>query len=144
MWATVPNRSCFPSRRKFISPTVTFCLYKLLFFYRRIHPLKAFSASMPLRIVIDRFLIEVREEENLAFNQRPSSQRMENEGSSGSNFPPPVPDAYMRRLEDRVEQLESRIPSLTQEINSLRRWLASITAKRDRLQAEVNRLRRRR
>ena len=117
-------------------------------------PLKAFFASMPLRRAIENFLAKVREEEELAFNQRPSSlnnqhhlpplpQRMEGEGSSGSNPPPHVPALYMRRLEDRVEQLEREIPRLTQEINSLRRRLASVTAERDRLQAEVNRLRRR-
>ena len=100
---------------------------------------------MPLRRAIDRFL---EEEEELAFNLNPSSQSMENqpmenEGSSGSSFPPPVPAAYMRRLEDRIDQLENRILRLTQEINSLRRRLAAMTTERDRLQVEVNRLRRR-
>ena len=68
---------------------------------------------------------------------------MEGEGSTSSNPPPPIPSLYMRRLEDRVEQLEREIPHLTQEINNLRRWLVSVTAERDHLQAEVNMLRRR-
>ena len=98
---------------------------------------------MPLRRAIDKFL---EEEEELAFNHNPSLQPMENqpaenEGSSGSNFPSPVPAPYMRRLEDRIDQLENRIPRLTQEINSLRRRLAAMTTEKDRLQAEVNRLR---
>ena len=94
---------------------------------------------MPLRRAIDNFLEEETVEGELQHSME--NQPAENEGSSGSNVPPPVPPSYMRRLENRIDQLENRIPRLTQEINSLRRRLAVMTTEKDRLQAEVNRLR---
>ena len=94
---------------------------------------------MPLRRALDNFLEEETVEGELQNSME--NHHAENEGSSGSNVPPPVPAPYMRRLEDRIDQLENRIPRLTQEINSLRRRLAAMTTERDRLQAEVNRLR---
>ena len=96
---------------------------------------------MPLHKALDKFLAS-SSPSRLHFPN--PSQRMEGEGSTSSNPSPPVPASYMRRLEDKVEQLENQIPCLTKEIHSLRRQLAFMTMERDRLQAEIIRLRRRR
>ena len=108
---------------------------------------------MSLFRVVERFLVEVREEEERAFNQNPPPPNnllnpphplphtdMEAENSTTTN-PPSPPRIDMRRLENRVEQLEREIPLLSQQIHRLRRQLAFVMAEKDRLQEEVNRLR---
>lgn len=58
---------------------------------------------------------------------------------AGSCTPPPQPD--WRGLSERLKWLDKEIPQLVRQVRHLRRRLASVMAKRDRLQVEVNRFR---
>ena len=103
---------------------------------------------------IERFLAEVREAEEQSLNQNPippnnpqnlkplnkPPSNLDMDEASRATNPPPLPNTA-RSLVERVELLEREIHRLTRNVRRLERRLASVTAERDRLQEEVDRLR---
>ena len=96
---------------------------------------------MSIQRALDRFLAESRQAQEKNRNQVPIIPANLNMSKARSSNNVPEPDA-VRGLTDRVEQLEREVSCLVRRFRDMERHLAAVTAERDMLQEEVERLRR--
>ena len=94
---------------------------------------------MSLQRAVDRFLAEVREEEERAQNPNPNNNHFMDGANSSNDVPHPD---IASGVFERLEHLEREVPRLIRDLHYLQKGLMALMEDMDRLREELDRLRR--